>query len=98
MIKGLVLGGLLLVALTPSARAEMPDYVLDHEYKNCVGGDEDPSRAAYCACVRDGMKHWDDSAYEELAMQMAAASTNPNAPPPAKIEELAKQCISQVMH
>ena len=96
----LVLGGSLLLSATTPARAEIPDYILDHDYENCMGGDTaDKDRAAYCACVRQGMKGWSLAAYLDAAEQEAAASTGQsNGQPPGMIENLAKQCITQVIH
>jgi hypothetical protein len=93
-----VIGSLLLFVVAVPARAEIPDYILDHDYQNCIGDDADKDRAAYCACVRDGMRSWSLTAYMDAAEQEAAASAGQsNGQPPGMIENLAKQCITQVI-
>jgi hypothetical protein len=96
-MKKIFLGSLLLLGMAVPARADLPDIVLDRDYQNCIGDDAaDKDRAAYCKCVRDGMSHWDPQTYLDAAQQAADAS-GAGAQPPGKIEELAKQCIAQVL-
>jgi hypothetical protein len=93
-----VLGCLLLVVSAMPARAELPDFVLDRDYKNCMGNDNNPKHAAYCACVRDGMKDWSEDTYAEMAMQTISALSGSKAQKaPAKLEDLAHKCISQTL-
>ena len=94
MNLGLGVGFLLVLSVTPAAAA-VPDFLLDRDYRNCLGDDEDPARAAYCSCMRQGMKSWDISDYAKTAMQAAAATADPDAAPPPRLEELAKQCMGQ---
>ncbi len=61
-----------------------------------MGGDNDPERAAYCNCIRDQMRGWDDATYEALAKQEAGAANG--APIPDQITALAKACMARVLH
>ena len=90
---------LLLLAVASPARAEIPDYILAHDYQNCMGDDfADKDRVAYCACVRDGMRGWSLATYMDAAEQEAAASTGQGGSQiPGLIENIAKQCITQVI-
>ncbi|MDR3423539.1 MAG: hypothetical protein P4M13_00460 [Alphaproteobacteria bacterium] len=100
MKRSLIPGGLLVCLLAAPAYAEIPDYVLDHEYQSCVGGDTDSARAAYCSCVREGMRKWDDKTFAEVALQATEAHASGNkgkAQVPEKLNELAQSCISQVL-
>lgn len=91
---------LLVLALASPVRAELPDYLLDKDYQNCVGADtSDRQRIAYCECVRSGMQDWDMTTYVQAATQMAAAAaSNPNAQPTGMIQTLAQGCLAKVMH
>jgi hypothetical protein len=94
----LLLGFMTLLLCGPAFADELPDYVLNKDYENCMAGDNaNPQRAAYCNCVRDGMRGWAIGAYMEAATQAAANAGNQNAKAPGKIEELANQCIAKVM-
>jgi len=82
-----------------SAHAEaIPQYALDKDYETCMGGSnqhQDPDRASYCTCVRDGMKSWDLDTYGALASQQAKAANAQQIP--QKIADLAKECIAKVL-
>ncbi len=78
------------------AHAETQDEMLQKTYQSCIGNDTDPNREAYCACVRDGMRHWSMDDFGEVAGQMAA-SPDATKTPPDKIAALAKECISKVL-
>jgi len=83
------------------AFAELPEVVLDSDYKNCVGNDAvpDPNRLAFCGCIRSGMQGWSEDTYMNAAQQAATASkSGANAQAPAQIEDLAKKCLAQVLH
>lgn len=90
---------LLLLVATASAHAEaIPQYALDKDYETCMGGSnpqQDPERAAYCNCVRDGMKSWDLDTYGAIASEQAKAANAQQIP--QKIAELAKGCIAKVL-
>ena len=92
-----VLGVLAVLLLAGAARAAIPDYALDRDYKNCVGDDNDPQRAAYCNCVRDGMRGWSENDYAQIASEQAANANTPGAIP-SQIADLAKACIEKVLH
>lgn len=82
-----------------SARAEaIPQYVLDQDYLNCMGGNvktPDPERAHYCRCVMDGMRGWDLDTYGAVASEQQKASNAQQVP--QKIAELAKACIAKIL-
>ena len=83
--------------LVPSVRAEpIPDYVLDRDYVSCMGGEhQDQERAAYCSCVRDGMRGWDLETYASIAMEQSKAASAQQVP--QKIGDIAKACINKVL-
>jgi len=91
-----VLIGMFFILLAPKAHSEIPDYVLDRDYQNCVNNDPDPHRAIYCACIREGMRGWDQETYMEVATQEAATSGS-QGPLPGRIEDLAKQCMAKAL-
>jgi hypothetical protein len=99
-VKVALLAGVLLTLLPVVASAEaLPDFVLDKDYQSCMGNDtSDKERAAYCACVRDGMRTWDVSTYLEVAGQAVANAGKQGAANPGKLEDLAKQCIEKAAH
>jgi hypothetical protein len=100
MIRALGLA-LALTFLALPARAELPDFVMDKDYENCMGGDTgNAPRATYCACVRDGMRGWDINDYMAMAQEAVAAQAAGGDPasPPGKLGDLAKACIAKAMH
>jgi len=86
--------GLVAVLWAWPVHADLPDYVLERDYRNCLSGDRDPRRAIYCGCIRDGMKGWDEETYVRVVMQIAQASGKANAPTPSELQGLARQCLS----
>ena len=92
---GIVTGLLFLLWVMP-AYAEIPETMLDKDYQACLSNDTDPNRAAYCACIHDAMRGWDMDSYDETATEAAKAGVAGSVP--AKIEELAKECIAKVLH
>jgi len=88
-----------LVSITLPAWAELPSEVLDKEYTACAGDGQDLQRRAYCACVRDEMRNWTEQDYMDTA-QGAAASNNGGSGgiTPAKLTEVAKECIAKTLH
>jgi hypothetical protein len=89
-----------LIALAQPVRAELPDYVLDRDYQNCLGvGEVDPQRAEYCTCVRNAMRSWDIDTYGNVATQATTtANLGASAQPPAQLSDIAKACIAKVLH
>lgn len=87
------------VVSSTGARAEpVPADVLDHDYASCMGGtspEQDPQKAAYCNCIRDGMRSWDLDTYGELATQQSNAQNAQQVP--QKIQDLAQACIHKVL-
>ena len=83
--------------IASSARAElMPDEALQKDYDNCMGGktaEEEPEHAQYCDCVRDGMRKWSVDDYGAVATEAKTSQATPD-----KIADLAKGCISQILH
>jgi hypothetical protein len=97
MKTSILLGCFLTVFLALPARAELPDYVLDREYQGCVGNDKDAKHAAYCDCVREGMRGWSEDDYVAASMQTLAASPGSKAQTPNILQDLAKSCIAKVL-
>jgi hypothetical protein len=74
----------------------VPDYVLQKDYENCMGGQtsqQDVQRAQYCSCMRNSMRSWDEEAYANLLLEQA--KTQVISP---VIEALAKNCMEKVIH
>ncbi len=94
MIKRFAVATFLMTLLcTASAFA---DNGQDEYFRNCMGGEsvqQDPQRAEYCNCVRNGMQSWDTNTMNSVADEVKAQN---GAPPPA-LETLAKSCIAKIM-
>ncbi len=90
---------ILLLLTCASAQAEpIPEYALDKDYQNCMGGEsaqKDPERSAYCNCIRDSMRGWSLDEYGALATQESKAANAQQTP--QKLEDLAKTCIAKVL-
>ena len=88
----------LVPAAPVTVRAEaVPAEALDKDYEACLGGEaaaQDPQRAEYCGCVRDGMRGWDTDTYAAVAQQAQTATA---AAPPQALADLAKGCIAKVL-
>lgn len=101
MTKQFVFLGFMMLLLlhSSSARAEaIPEYALDKDYQNCMGGDtaeKEPERAQYCNCIRDSMRSWDLDTYGAVAMEQSKSSNAQKTP--QKIEDLARACIAKVL-
>lgn len=97
MSRSAVIFALTVLLITTAAQAEtVPEYALDRDYTSCMGGEtaqKDPQRNEYCNCVRDGMRSWDLETYSSVAMEQSKSQNQPTA----KIEELAKGCISKIL-
>jgi hypothetical protein len=81
-----------------AAHAEpIPEYVLDHDYVTCMGGEnpaKDPQRANYCACVRDSMRSWSLETYGAVAEAQSKAQNAQQVP--SQIATLAKFCMQKI--
>jgi len=95
MKQGLLI--LLMALWAIPAYAELPDEILEKEYQNCMGNDTAADRAAYCACIRTGMKSWNMNDYVAISQQTSVAATTSGASMPARVEELARKCIAEVL-
>jgi hypothetical protein len=86
-------------AFISAAHADtVPEYALDKDFTACMGGEtpqKDPQRAQYCNCVRDSMKSWSVQEYEQVASEGAKA--HDAAQEPAKLQDIAKACITKVL-
>jgi hypothetical protein len=96
MLRYLIL--VLLLGITIDARAEpVPEFALDKDFQNCMGGEtpqQDAQRAQYCNCIRDSMKGWSLDEYGSVAEQSKTVSTQ-QAPKP--LMDIAQACISKVL-
>jgi hypothetical protein len=69
---------------------------LQNDYQQCMSGvsdQQDPLRARYCACVRDGESRWSKDQYGQIALQ----SLKTGQPAPAVVA-LSQSCFAQVSH
>ena len=96
MKNDFILALALTLAVFPAVAEPLPVEALDKDYQNCVGTDTDPNRAAFCACVRDGMKNWDLDTYIQTATEAAAANSAGQSPG-GKLNDLAKSCLSKTL-
>ncbi len=89
----------LLLIFTASAHAEpIPEFALDKDFENCMGGEtaqKNPQRAAYCNCVKNEMRNWDLETYGALATEQSKAGNAQQIP--KKIDDLAQGCIAKVL-
>jgi hypothetical protein len=88
---------LAMFSLASAAHAgPIPEYMLQKDYENCLGGQtpqQDPERAQYCSCIRNGMRGWSEETYAALLIEQARTQTLP-----PQIEALGKACVEKVMH
>jgi hypothetical protein len=88
-----------LIVFVPAAYAEsVPPTEMDTLTKNCMGGEtpqQNPDRARYCQCMRDSMSSWSAEDFKEVAAESAKA--HDAGQEPAKLQELAKACITKVL-
>lgn len=88
---------LLFLSFPAYAQSEMMrDEDLQKDFDNCMGGEkaaDQPERAHFCTCVRDGMKYWTVDDYGNQAMEAKETQKAPE-----KLAELSKRCLSESLH
>lgn len=74
----------------------IPEYVLNKDYENCLGGESeksDPQRARFCECSRSKMRQWDLDTYGATATEAANNPLN-TKDISQKIDEIASACLA----
>ena len=96
MKRRAILGGLMIMLwIVPAHAGGLPDDILDKDYQACMGGTNEPQRAAYCTCIRTSMQNWDLDAYAEMSTNISRAGDS--AQLPAQLTQLAQECIAKTL-
>lgn len=71
------------------------EQAFEQQRQNCMGNEtrkNNPDRAAYCDCVSDGMRRWDEATLARVAKAQQGNDRSLAGP----IAELAQDCLSKV--
>ena len=96
VLRSCAVFGLALLASGVALAEPIPEYALQKDYENCLGGippQQDPQRAQYCACMRSGMRGWSADAYAQMLIDQSKTQTI--AP---EVDALARTCVEKVFH
>ena len=70
---------------------------LDRLYQNCMGGESetsDPSRAQYCACLREKFMPMSLAEYAQIAAEQALHPSKP----PEIVRALSEECMQEIIN
>ena len=88
---------LILATARPCYAEAVPDYALDKDYENCMGGETaaaNPERNKFCGCARDEMRQWSLDQYGAAASEQAKNS-NDTSKVIDVVGEIAKVCMKR---